>query len=269
MNPEITESRPLGEEGEALFDLLTSAVAAGEAFELFFVCSASEPVLDEVQRRLETASDSNNCLQKLTYGTPGDLQNLLPDLLNLPGADAGRQVICIRGRGARDELAAAWTRALVVLNEQRNRIIGHLPGALLLLGPEQLSSIAQRRAPDLWSIRSSVFVLPNPPLKTDSALSAMDYRSGREISDAGTQKRGEYYAELARALAGSRGKPEQISRANLLLRAAEAWCLSGQYDKAMEAAFEVERIAREDVQDETLRARAIQRQGLCRWVRAR
>ena len=225
----------LGKEGEEQFDLLRSALVAGEGFELFFVCSSDRNAINEIQTRLTLGQLENLTTHSFDYSQPEDLLHILEDLLDLPALEEGRYNILVNSAGAEDELLAAWTRALILLNEQRNRLIAQRPDAILLLGPPSLTLAAQNRAPDLWSVRSSVFLIPEDSerLAKRSSVTISDspnkYPMSHELRD------GAYYADLAQALEGSRRSAEEISRANLLLHAADAWSMRGDIDPAMDA----------------------------------
>ncbi|MBI2425206.1 MAG: hypothetical protein HYV27_20435 [Candidatus Hydrogenedentes bacterium] len=242
----VPETMPigLGEEGESLFELLRAALEAGEGFELFFVCSVNRNMLREIQRRLELGVIPGITPHVIGCAHPQELGHLLEDILALPRPQEGRYALCVRSDGKEDEVLAAWTQALILLNEQRNRLIGSFPSALVLMGPPALVIAAQNRAPDLWSVRSSVLVVPEvlPPVfgeRYQASSAPWDNSvAAHELRD------GEYYWDLAQALEGNRRKAEQISRANLLSRAADAWSMRGDLDKAQGALEESERVYR-------------------------
>lgn len=241
--PDLPLGLNLGKEGEDLFELLSDALGAGEGFELYFVCCANRHVLNEVQRRIESDPILGISSIILDYHEAQDLKQLLPDLLTQRHPDQGRFAIGVKADGTEDELAAAWTNALVVLNEQRNRLIAGCPSAIVLLGSPRLVHIAQRQAPDLWSVRSSVFMLPDLPASQRGHFSYSDpYSLLRESDFSNGERDGEYYADLAKALEGSRGNAEQLSRANLLMRAANAWARRGSFELALARAGEAEHI---------------------------
>lgn len=241
--PDLPLGLSLGKEGEELFELLAAALGAGEGFELYFVCSENRHVLNEVQRRIESNPISGVIPRILDYHEAHDLRQLLPDLLSEGHPGHGRYAIGVKADGTEDELAAAWTNALVVLNEQRNRLIVGCPSAIVLLGSPRLVQIAQRQAPDLWSVRSSVFMLPDLPASQREHFSYTDlYSLRRETDSTNGERDGQYYTELAEALEGSPGKAEQLSRANLLMRAANAWVRRGGFELALARAAEAEHI---------------------------
>ena len=229
-----TKPLDLDSEGERHFGLLRDALEIGEGFELFFVCCASTRILQEIERRLAETSGSGIHCQTLTYDEPSRMNRVLEDLLQHGATEKEtRLAISVRGQGRESELRAGWTQALVLLNEQRNRLIRECSFAILLAGPLWLIDIAQNTAPDLWSVRSSVFFMPEnlPPSSMPSGSIMVSRDEDAQPMDHELRP-GEYYASLARALEGSRGEVNRLTRMSLLLQAARSWRLRGELGKA-------------------------------------
>ena len=233
--PARSDSVFLGTEGETQFELLRTALEIGTGFELFFTCSDSVYALNEVRARLERGRIPGVTFHPLQFGNTRELERILERLLDLGPTPDGRRAIFVGPTGLEDELRAAWARALVLLNEQRNRIVHARPDALLLAGPAWLPVLAHDLAPDLWSIRSLVVLFPDlpPGVRAGWATSSFPQRDSyvmaHELAD------GEYYASLADALKDNRRPPEQRVRANLLLKAGRALALRGEIDCAHNA----------------------------------
>lgn len=227
----------LGAEGERQYALLVDAIEIGSGFELFFLVSPSRFVWREIQARLGAASIPRTDFRGLEYPHADDLRNLLKDLLEIQPPETGRRAILVRAEGTDDEQQAGWPRALGRLNEQRNRLIRACPAAILLVVPPSVAVLAAERYPDLWSVRSSVFHFPYPPATEENGSTPplrFDLGGDDELM-AHQLESGDHYSHLARALEGSPREPEQRTRARLLRRAAKAWRLRGDNERAKAA----------------------------------
>jgi tetratricopeptide (TPR) repeat protein len=238
----------LGKSGEEQFSLLQDALAIGQGFELFFVCGNSPNILKEVVGRLQYSHISGDTHLDMFYEDPKDLARLLEHLLRAEKPPKGRNIITARSEGREAELRAGWTSGLVVLNEQRNRLIKACPSALLLMGPPHILLTAQSRAPDLWSVRASVFLFPDIAEGMSPFPARNVFRDMEPDALPHALKEGEYYQDLADALEGSGSKAERLSRARLLGSAARAWFLRGNPRDAL-LAFEKARAIYEDYGD--------------------
>lgn len=222
----------LGEEGEKQFRYLRAAVELGDGFELLFAVSPNQYALDEVENRLLTGAPPDHKSLQLAYG-PDNSNQITTDLLEQASGPEPRRIISIRCNGAVDEAQAGWTRALILLNEQRNLIVQRCPHALILIGPDWLVPMAGRVSPDLWSIRT--FVATFPDLAAQS-YSASPFQHSDRWPLAYELESGQYYSDLADNLAGSPSTIEQAMRARLLLKAADSWLQSGDTEMARNAA---------------------------------
>ncbi|MBM3495235.1 MAG: tetratricopeptide repeat protein, partial [Armatimonadetes bacterium] len=234
---ESPQLNDLGREGEEQYSLLLTALLTGDSFELGFVCSQSRYVLDEVRRRLLEGEHAGVSAIDLSLQGPPDLERLLERLLGLEVKGPDRHAIQTYPAGLFRELAGAWTRALVVLNEQRNRVMATCPHYVLLFGLPDLTILAQDVAPDLWSVRSMVFTFPEQPSVPVALRRVHGWTDTRDDGDllAHQLQSGEYYRQLADALTGSTRKSVRRSRLDLLLNAARAWQLHGEIDRAESA----------------------------------
>ncbi len=165
----------------------------------------------------------------MPLANPSALRGVLEALLTLAPSETGRYAIFIHAKGRTDELRAEWLNAFVLLNQQRNRLIRDCPHAVILMGPTWLSELAQTKAPDIWSVRSHVFILPDAS-ELASLANVPQFLSepfSHELES------GEYYHDLADTLRGSGRKSDIRSRLALLRRSAEAWRLRGDLDRSM------------------------------------
>ena len=231
-----TESEPhawnLGEEGEALFAQLRAHIEYGQGFNVFFCGCDSPRVLAEVKRRLADTPPPEHELESLTLETSEHLLLLADHLAAVPPPETGRKIVFASAPGWDVDLKAAWTKALVRLNERRNITIRDCPNAIILAGPPWLPWLAHDVAPDLWSVRTAIFTFHSPPQsQAETALPKPDaWRTGLPMAH--DLEVPTYYEELAEALEGSRRPGEQGTRGRLLLRASTAWNLHGDYDEA-------------------------------------
>lgn len=72
------------------------------------------------------------------------------------------RLFVIDGSWARPQDEAAWRIFFERLNQRRNIVANQLPGPLMLLLPRSYEVSFAHTAPDLWSIRSLVTILPEP-----------------------------------------------------------------------------------------------------------
>jgi len=236
--PDGTASISLGKTGDEQFDLLSAHLELGRGFSLFLLAVPGPLVLDEIERRLEARWQNAFC--RLHFTKANGLAELPERLRDLGSGRAGqggadRSIVLISAAGARDDVVAGWANVLALLNERRNWLMEVCPHALIFAGPEQLPLVAHDRAPDLWSVRSSVIVFPDAP-PGDGGLQQHHLASwdttwplSNELQD------GERYLELAEALAANPREGEQAARGRLLAKAADAWKLRGKPDRAMDA----------------------------------
>jgi len=235
-----TESGPqawdLGKEGEAQFTQLRAHIEYGQGFDVFFCGCDSPRVLAEVKRRLADAPPPEHEFESLTLETSEHLLLLADHLAAVHPPETGRKIVFASAPGPVEDLKAAWTRALVRLNERRNITIRDCPNAIILAGPPWLPWLAHDVAPDLWSVRTAIFTFHSPPQSPDgTALPEPDaWRTGLPMAhelEAPT-----YYEELAEALEASRRPGEQATRGRLLLRASAAWDIHGNHEAAIRTA---------------------------------
>lgn len=255
MNAETAEYPHFDAEGEKLVELLRSALAGGDGFGLYFVGSASEAALDEIQRRVTTGVKP--VCRDLGYAAPRDLGNIAPDLLAPAESEAAAPAIWIRARGEDDDIGAAWTGALDALDRERVRLAGELSVAVVVASSPQLFIMAYDQFPDLWAARNAAFLFLSRPL--GAAYGDDDARSGPASGpfSVGDPAAAAHYTNLAWTVSECRTECEEIAFTRLVLFASRAWELAGELDLALEAAEEAERMAREIREDDALRAEAL------------
>ncbi|MCK4658337.1 MAG: hypothetical protein KAV82_02345, partial [Phycisphaerae bacterium] len=238
----------LGPEGEEQYALLRTGLELGSGFELSFVACDSPLALHEVARRLDEAPPAGCAMCRLTFASPEDKRAIVERLISLPSSPAARWIVWISCQGLDDEARAGWAQAFVTLNERRNLVVRDCPHALLFAGPTWLPVVAHNVAPDVWSIRSSVYALPSVVSTTDDEWPRAEIRPLWDVMDhelAG----GEHYEALAKALELSTHPAEQMTGARLLRQAARAWSLRGEPNRALgalEAALAIAERRRDD-----------------------
>ncbi|MCK4342090.1 MAG: tetratricopeptide repeat protein [Phycisphaerae bacterium] len=228
------EDKPisLGPEGEEQYALLRTGLELGSGFELSFVACDSPLALQEVARRLDEAPPSGCALYRLTFASPDDKRAIVERLISLPSSPADRWIVWISCQGLDDEAHAGWAQAFVTLNERRNLVVRDCPHALLFAGPTWLPVVAHNVAPDIWSIRSSVYALPSVVSTTDDEWARPETRPLWDVMEHELAV-GEHYEALAKALELSTHPAEQMTRARLLRQAARAWSLRGEPKRAL------------------------------------
>ncbi len=231
-----TGALDLGSEGEEAYRLLLTSMELADGFELDFVVSPSVWALKEVADRLQGERSSDLVVQMLAQ-TPEALRNVSVDLLTRPVPTGGRPVWVLLPHGLRVEVHAAWTRAAVLLNEQRNRIIQSCPGTLVLCCVPEMLTVVHDMAPDFWSVRSHVFAIPDPPDRATAGgvrpTTPEPWLVGDLMAD--QLQPGLHYVDLANGLAASSRPQAQRDRTALLIRAADAYILRGALDEALAA----------------------------------
>ncbi|MBI3268740.1 MAG: hypothetical protein HYZ53_06940 [Planctomycetes bacterium] len=243
----------LGTDGEESFGLLRASLELGSGFELFFIGTDSIRVLEEVGRRIEGLSSPHLAIRRMRFCSPADLLGLTERILEPSTGSPGRTAILISGATAGDECRAAWAGTLSRLNERRNTLIRACPHALLLAGPNWLPRLAHDVSPDLWSVRSSVWLFDDAPPVAHHPLSSVDSSTHLWGAMAHELGSGEEYDTLAAALEASPRPAEKATRGRLLRRAAEAWRLQGNTDRAMQS-LEAAMALSDELQDDGLRA---------------
>ena len=234
--PSQPEPVTLGSEAEEQFKLLRAAIEIGSGFELFFVASDSRVTLDEVRQRLQHTADkgTKTHLSWLHFDNPAQLIELTERLIAVPSDPRQRILIWVSTCGIDDEQRAGWSRGLALLNERRNLLVKECPQAIVLAGPTWLPVVASDVAPDAWSVRSSVFVLPSAvwPASADW----IDHEPRRYLWELMDHELApaEHYRQLADALGASPRQAEQATRARLLHQAAHVHAMRGEPDVALD-----------------------------------
>ncbi|MBI3270879.1 MAG: tetratricopeptide repeat protein [Planctomycetes bacterium] len=249
----VRDPLALGLEGEEQFDRLRAALELGDGFELFFLAADSAYVLDELERRLEGGSVPGLAVVPRHHDTAEQLSRLAEDLLGQPPSGSSRSAIWVCGRGSSDEQRASWAFGLGRLNEHRNSLIRQCPHAILMAGPAWLPKLAHDVAPDLWSVRASVFLFPDPPPEANRTLSLRPELPEPWLPVAHELRDGDEYADLAAALAASPRPSEKAARGRLLVKAAAAWHMRGESDRAS-VALRAALAIWEELQDDRSRA---------------
>ena len=238
------------------FERLCVYLELCQDFAFFIVATPGPSTLNKVSDRL--ANRFPESFRRIHFQDASKLEQLPQELANLDENTSSKEkeglIIFVSTQGDRDEVEAAWARTLDILNERRNWLMQACPHALIMAGTPDLPLLVHDHAPDLWSVRSSVFILPEspdyvPPEDTRRSLSwDKPWPLSSELEDGGR------YKELADALGANPRQGEQASRGRLLARAADAWLLRGQPDSAMEVLEEAERVFK-DIDD--VRSRAV------------
>ncbi|MBL7649946.1 MAG: hypothetical protein JNK74_27540 [Candidatus Hydrogenedentes bacterium] len=259
MSAEAVEYPRFDAEGERLAELLCSTLAASDGFGLYFVCSASEAALDEVERRL--TSESAPICRTVGYSAPRDLLEIVPDLLAMSEKGVEVPAVWVRVRGADDEITDAWKTALEMFDRERERLSGELSVALVVASSPELFILAYDQFPELWASRSSAFLFLSGPEGAGGDPGCA--RSGPVSGPftIGDPAAAAHYTNLAWTVSECRTESEEIAFGRLLLFAARAWELAGVLDLAVQAAEEAERMAREIREDDVLRAEALHSMG--------
>lgn len=234
--PNQSEPVTLGSEAEEQIKLLRAAIEIGSGFELFFVASDSRVTLDEVRQSLQHTADkgTKTHLSWLHFDNPEQLTELTERLIAVPSDPGQRILIWVSTDGIDDEQRAGWSRGLALLNERRNLLVKECPQAIVLAGPTWLPVVASDVAPDAWSVRSSVFVLPSAVWPASADWTDQEQRRylwelrDHELAPA------EHYRQLADALGASPRQAEQATRARLLHQAAHVHAMRGEPDVALD-----------------------------------
>jgi hypothetical protein len=141
----------------------------------FFLLSSktlltTDAILSYIQSSVETASDIPLELNVFRPNRKGDYRDMLESMVRplveheYSGFNHRLYVLDFTGMGEKqEEIAIIFQR----LNEMRNTLIGRLDGSLLVVLPFGMEREFAIRAPDLWSIRSSMCMM-------DEALSTAD-----------------------------------------------------------------------------------------------
>ncbi len=122
---------------------IDGGVAAGEVFNPYRISGAGPGLADEWP-----AAAVEQMLRTGTTAAPGPLWL---DLTAAPGPTIGSE------RGRDDD---GWAAVFHALNLGRNTVAKQLNRPLVVILPHRLSQLLAAEAPDLWSVRSAVVVLP-------------------------------------------------------------------------------------------------------------
>ncbi|MDP8224515.1 MAG: hypothetical protein P9L99_14235, partial [Candidatus Lernaella stagnicola] len=110
-------------------------------------------------------------------------------------------------------------------------LIQGVPHAILLTGPPWLAELCAGVSPDLWSVRSHVFLFPDPP--PDAGLSDDSYRRFDRNPYQHELESPNYYIELAEVFRDSKHDEEKKLRIELLSKASDAYRLRGDWTAAL------------------------------------
>jgi tetratricopeptide (TPR) repeat protein len=209
---------------------IDGGVAAGEVFNPYRISSAGPGLADDWP--------AATVEQMLRTGTSAAEGPLWMDLTAAPGPTNGSE-------SSRDD--DGWAAVFHALNLGRNAIAKRLNRPLVVFLPHRLSQLLAAEAPDLWSVRSAVVVLPAevavqpnvdelPQLLADLPVSVS---SGEELERALAQ------VDLARKrLAQDQAAVHVIALASALGVAAGRLLFAGRRLDALELATECEALWR-------------------------
>ncbi|MCP3681995.1 MAG: hypothetical protein GY861_04820 [bacterium] len=133
-------------------EFLKRGLLLGEGFQLYMVIANT---VDERNNLIHELSATQGLVAAVIEG--GELKErsladaILDAFYGLQGQN-GRLIVCV---SELDEVIAEKPRLLSHLNEQRNELSVHAPGAIVIIGSSLLIGQLRHAAPDAWSIRSA------------------------------------------------------------------------------------------------------------------
>jgi len=216
-------------ESKSLLSLIQSIALADHAH--FFVLRCSNPLhaheftlqLQEMTSSLQETSLglhtlSSNHTMSSEHLTTCIKRDILNPLLRLENTDS-ESLIVIDISGALPNEKPSWAWFFQRLNELRNRLMETLPGALLLILPDDFVTDFRRWAPDFWSIKSDAASLDIPiEGSRDHQVEAVIKTNSPPTSQALLQR------HIQKAREGLKSTPNDTNRLYLL---ASLLCKSG------------------------------------------
>ena len=228
--PEIRIS--LGSKGEEQFLYLKNSLDLAEKFDLNFIICDNYYALREIRYRLDEAEELGN-LVRLIYGKHHPIRELTADLVEHEECQSPNPIFWVEVSGSDDESRAEWKYAFSVLNERRNTVIRYCPHSILFVGPSWLHELASKTAPDVWSVRSRVFFIPDPPMEEIEKFAGKLPFDIDLLQPQKDLEPPEYYLSLAKNLENSRFKEDKQAWARLMLNAAISHLSDMQPEEAL------------------------------------
>jgi len=222
----------LGAAGEREYELLCAALEFADGFILVIVGAAGPRVWGEVRRRLAAGPLGCADFEAPLPDSPEGLDALLLRL-TAPAASEAWRVLAVVATGDDDETRGRWSRFLHALNQHRNEMVRARRAPFLLVGPLDFFLLVHDAAPDLWSVRSHVFLFPDPPFPSGEATPAVPVRMEQRWPLAHELQDADYYVQLAEGLRPSPRPQHRSAHARLLARAADSCFYRGDWDRAL------------------------------------
>lgn len=190
-----------------------------------------------IRSQLPNLVESDDAVKRVVFNPAAEQGSLAESLLALDPLPSSTRIVWIDA----DPIEAdqfpvrdkAWERALSRLNRYRNTLQKQIHCTLVIAGPMSLQGILRESAPDIWSIRSSVFRMePVGSATTTRELITPEPQSRLDIVEIGLA--GDPQATLAEA-EKIRGKPgRELLLAQLLQRAGRQAVRMLQWDLAID-----------------------------------
>ncbi len=146
---------------EAWQELLTHAEWSQGPW-LGWIFAEAEAPLELLRGRLtQLLKERDEELRLLRPSTAEEANHLLENLFAAQMLERGGVWLTLVGRDAAWE--QAWRRFHHLLNERRERLMRHLRGPLIIVGPPGWKEAARDAAPDLWTLRTVLLELDPIP----------------------------------------------------------------------------------------------------------
>lgn len=203
---------------------IDGGVDAGEVFNPYRISGAGPGLSDEWP-----AAAVEQMLRTGTTAAPGPLWL---DLTAAPGPTSGKE-------NGRDDIG--WAAVFHALNLGRNTLAKQLNRPLVVFLPHRLSQLLAAEAPDLWSVRSAVVVLPTKVAVQPGAGELPQALADLEVSVSSAEEleRALAQVEVARKrLAQDQAEVHVIALASALGVAAGRLVEAGRKDEALGLAAE-------------------------------
>lgn len=172
--------------GDAGVASLLKALSMGEGFQCFIVVAPFRtpgcPVTWDSEHALTEKLGRHTLLVPPSHPAfPHDAETLMAGLL-FPAHPESPVLLNLLDQTEEEE--TFWRKFFQLLNERRNILIQAMQCPLIFLLSEGLAGLLSAEAPDLWSIRSQVLMLPKSP-QTPDAASTLDLEPFSLMSENG------------------------------------------------------------------------------------